>query len=74
MEINRTGPGIHYLFGPACRLEYRLNTTFIPFGEVFSIFFMQPWGKHGKNDRPRLEDKTVICLKTEKTYGKGGII
>jgi hypothetical protein len=45
MEKNRTDPGLHRWFIPAIRPGLAVDSTLITFGEVFSIFFMQHWGK-----------------------------
>jgi hypothetical protein len=45
MEKNRTDPGLHRWFIPAIRPGSAIDSTHITFSEVFSIFFMQHWGK-----------------------------
>ncbi len=44
MEKNRTDPEMHRWFVPVIRPGVALDSTLIPFSEVFSIFFMQRWG------------------------------
>jgi hypothetical protein len=39
---------MHRWFVPVIRFEFALGSTFIMFGEVFSIFFMQRWGKDSR--------------------------
>jgi hypothetical protein len=45
MEKNRTDPGLHRRFIPEIRTGFVAASKHITFGEVFSIFFMQHWGK-----------------------------
>jgi hypothetical protein len=44
MEKNRTDPEMCRWIDPVFISGYVLDSTHIPFGEVFSIFFMQHWG------------------------------
>jgi len=47
MEQNRTLPRMDRGFSPVVRAEFALASTHMAFSEVFSIFFMQRWGKDG---------------------------
>jgi hypothetical protein len=49
MEKIRTDPGMDRWFIPAIGPGFALDSMFITFDEVFTIFFMQHWGKGWQN-------------------------